>query len=207
MLIAQIGRYKAFAILGFSLAVVGFGALSRLDAGTPPLFLPLCLVIVGAGTGMIFPTLTLSYQSAVSFHELGVATALNQFCRSIGSTLGSALFGTLLILRFVPEVHASLPPDIAVAVDGPLGASLRDPQSLLDPAAAESLRLTVVGLFPESPAVADTVLGAIRDGLAGALHWVFGAAALISLTGLAGSIVWREIPMRMSRTKKPPAVE
>ena len=59
---------------------------------------------------MIFPTLTLSYQTAVSFSELGVATAFNQFCRSIGSTLGAALFGSLLIARFAPEVRAAAAP-------------------------------------------------------------------------------------------------
>ena len=103
-LIAKIGRYKAFAVVGFAMLVVGFAVLSRLDAAAPGLALALCLIVLGAGTGMIFPTLTLSYQSAVPFSELGVATALNQFSRSIGSTLGAALFGSLLIARFVPEV-------------------------------------------------------------------------------------------------------
>jgi EmrB/QacA subfamily drug resistance transporter len=135
-LIAHIGRYKAFAIAGFGLAVVGFLGLARLDAASGALVLAVALIVIGAGTGMIFPTLTLSYQSAVAFDELGVATALNQFCRSIGGTLGSALFGALLVLRF------------------------------------------------------DT------DGLEGALHWVFAAAAVVSLGGLLGSLVWREIPMR-----------
>jgi hypothetical protein len=32
-----------------------------------------------------------------------VATSLNQFCRSIGATLGSAVFGSILILRAQPD--------------------------------------------------------------------------------------------------------
>jgi len=59
-------------------------------------------------------------------------------------------------------------------------AALRDPLALLDSSAAPAVQL------------------AIRAALAGALHWVFGAAAVISLFGLAGSLVWREIPMRRS---------
>ncbi len=174
MLIAHIGRYKWFAVTGFSLTSLGFLALARLDAGSPPLALPLCLVVTGAGTGMIFPTLTLSYQSAVSFSELGVATALNQFARSIGSTLGAALFGSLLILRFVPEVESAVPAGFVVDP-----ALLRDPLALLSSAPVE-------------------LQAALRQGLAGALHWVFGAACAISLTGLFGSVIWREIPMRQS---------
>lgn len=175
-LIAHIGRYKLFAIVGFFLAVTGFVVLSRLDAASPTLILPLCLVVLGTGTGMIFPTLTLSYQSAVTFSELGVATALNQFCRSIGGTLGSALFGSLLILRFVPEVQTALPPGAAVDL-----LAIRDP-------------LAVIETLPPS----DALLPAIRTGLAGALHWVFGAAAVVAFIGLVGSVVWREIPMRRS---------
>jgi MFS family permease len=200
-LIAQIGRYKAFAIVGFGLGVAGFSALSRLDAGSPGWALPLCLVVLGTGTGMIFPTLTLSYQSAVGFHELGVATALNQFCRSMGSTLGAALFGSLLIARFVPEVHAALPPDVGFVLAGPSGGILRDPQALLDSAAAEALRASVLSRVAE-PATADLVLEAIRTGLAGALHWVFAAAALVSVVGLVGSLLWRDIPMRRARASR-----
>jgi EmrB/QacA subfamily drug resistance transporter len=201
-LIAKIGRYKAFAVVGFGLLVVGFAVLSRLDAAAPGLALAVCLVVLGAGTGMIFPTLTLSYQSAVPFSELGVATALNQFSRSIGSTLGAALFGSLLIARFVPEVAAALPPELSAFLASPGGASLRDPQALLNPAAAEAVRSSVLGAFSEAqaPAVADLVLAAIRTGLAGALHWVFAAAAITSLVGLIGSLLWRELPVHRRRS-------
>jgi EmrB/QacA subfamily drug resistance transporter len=199
VLIAHIGRYKAFALAGFTLTILGFVALSQLDTQTPYLFLGLCLAVVGTGTGMIFPTLTLSYQSAVEFHELGVATSLNQFCRSMGSSLGSALFGSILILRFIPEVRAALPASVDGWLDGP-GASLtRDPQSLLNPAAAETLQSSVAQSFPGAPQTAELVLSGVRLGLAGALHWVFGAAALMMVGGLLGSIVWREVPMRRGR--------
>jgi EmrB/QacA subfamily drug resistance transporter len=198
MLIAHIGRYKIFSIVGFTLGCVGFVASSRLDATSPSLALPLCLVVLGTGTGMIFPTLTLSYQSAVAFHELGVATSLNQFCRSIGSTLGSALFGSLLILRFVPEVESALPIDLTAWLSGPAGASIRDPQSLLNPSAAEALRLSVTQAFPTVPNAADAVLSAIRQGLTNALHWVFLASAGVTLAGLIGSLIWRDVPMRRS---------
>jgi EmrB/QacA subfamily drug resistance transporter len=78
MLIAHIGRYKAFAIVGFGLAVVGFGLLAWMGPEAPYALLGGTLGLLGVAIGMIFPTLTLSYQSAVEFRELGVATSLNQ---------------------------------------------------------------------------------------------------------------------------------
>jgi EmrB/QacA subfamily drug resistance transporter len=213
-LIAHIGRYKWVAVVGFGLACVGLFGLSRLDAASSGVALAACLVVVGSGTGMIFPTLTLSYQNAVGFHELGVATALNQFARSMGSTLGAALFGSLLIARFVPEVHAALPADVSAVLlggDGVSAAALRDPQSLLNPAAAEDLRASIAaalasapGTFPNAPATAERVLEAIRTGLAVALQWVFGSAALVSLIGLAGSLIWRDIPLHRGRASSQP---
>jgi hypothetical protein len=152
---------------------------------------------------MIFPTLTLSYQSAVEFRELGVATSLNQFCRSMGSTLGSAIFGSLLVLRFVSGMHAQLPDAVNAWLDSPAATGLRDPQSVLNPNTADLLREQLAQVFPNSPDVADLVLSAIRDSLASALHLVFLICAVIMLVGLVGSIIWREVPMRRMMRSSP----
>jgi EmrB/QacA subfamily drug resistance transporter len=194
--IAHIGRYKAFAIVGFALATVGFGMLAAFGPSTPFVVLGGCLAMLGVGVGMIFPTLTLSYQSAVEFSELGVATSLNQFCRSIGSTLGSAVFGSILVLRFTTGLHAGLPQAVGDWLDSPAGASVRDPQSVLNPAASAALREQLTATFPAISDVADQVLAAIQDSLAAALHEVFLIGAVVMVFGLIGSLVWHEVPMR-----------
>ena len=190
MWIAHIGRYKSFAIVGFAICTAGFAMLSALGPQTPYVILSLCLGGLGIGVGMIFPTLTLSYQSAVEFRQLGVATSLNQFCRSIGSTLGSAVFGSVLVLRFVTGLHTGLPDDVSAWLDSPSGSGLRDPQTVLNPDATAALRGQL------SPEAADLVLGAIRNSLGSALHLVFFIGACVMLVGFISSIVWREIPMR-----------
>jgi MFS family permease len=196
MWIAHIGRYKAFAIVGFGVCTLGFGALAVLGPQAPFVALGACLAGLGVGVGMIFPTLTLSYQSAVEFRELGVATSLNQFCRSMGSTLGSALFGSLIVLRFVTGLRSGLPDAVGAWLDSPSGAGLRDPQTMLNPSATLALREQLAVAFPDAPGTADLVLGAIRDSLASALHLVFFIGACVMLVALVSSIVWREIPMR-----------
>jgi hypothetical protein len=179
--------------------------MAWLGQQTPYSLLAACLACLGVAIGMIFPTLTLSYQSAVEFRELGVATSLNQFCRSVGSTLGSALFGSILILRFVTGLHGSLPDAVNVWLDSPDAAGLRDPQSVLNPAATELLRQQVGQAFPLAPETADLVLAAIRDSLASALHFVFLIGAGVMLLGFVGSLVWREVPMRRAPSKAQPA--
>jgi EmrB/QacA subfamily drug resistance transporter len=203
MLIAHIGRYKAFAILGFGVGTAGFAALSWLGPAAPYWVLAACLAGLGVAIGMIFPTLTLSYQSAVEFRELGVATSLNQFCRSVGSTLGSAMFGSILILRFVTGLHSGLPSEVSNWLDSPQGAGLRDPQSVLNPSATAVLREQIGQAFPLAPETADVVLSAIHDSLGSALHLVFLLGAAVMLCGFVGSVIWREVPMRRITRSEP----
>jgi hypothetical protein len=196
MLIAHIGRYKWFAIVGFGLATTGFVLLAGLGPQASYLALATCLALLGLAIGMIFPTLTLSYQSAVEFRQLGVATSLNQFCRSVGSTLGSAVFGSILVLRFTTGLHSMLPPPVTAWLDSPAGAGFQDPQSVLNPSTADTLRDLLVQAFPSAPDVADLVVSAIRESLGSALHVVFLLGAAVMLTGFVSSIIWREVPMR-----------
>src|SRR5207248_9073477 len=128
--------------------------------------------------------------------------------RSMGSTLGSALFGSVLILRFVSGLHTALPDSVNAWLDSPSGAGFRDPQTLLNPTASALLREQLAQAFPSAPDTADLVLNAIRDSLASALHVGFLLCACVMLIGLIGSLVWREIPMRRVQQSavRPPIV-
>jgi hypothetical protein len=72
------------------------------------------MVLIGFGLGPVMPTFTLASQSAVRVEQIGVATSLTQFTRSIGGTLGTAIFGSLLINSFGPGVQGAFPPGAAV---------------------------------------------------------------------------------------------
>ena len=50
----------------------------------------LYMIVLGLGSGLTGPTLTISAQNASRPGELGVVTALLQFARSMGNTLGTA---------------------------------------------------------------------------------------------------------------------
>jgi MFS family permease len=54
------------------------------------------MVIAGIGLGMMMQIFVLSVQNSVTRAAMGSATALTQFARSIGSTLGVTLMGVLI---------------------------------------------------------------------------------------------------------------
>ena len=54
------------------------------------------MVIAGIGLGMMMQIFVLSVQNSIARREMGSATALTQFARSIGSTLGVTLMGVIV---------------------------------------------------------------------------------------------------------------
>ena len=84
------------------------------------------LTVLGAGTGVVVPTLTSQVLSSVPRSRSGVAGGTLNTLRQTGSAVGVALFGSLLAGSdgFIPGVHASFAISIglglAVAALAPL---------------------------------------------------------------------------------------
>ncbi len=54
------------------------------------------MAILGMGLGPLQSLYSVAIQNAVPMNRIGVVTSANQFFRQIGSTVGVAIFGTLL---------------------------------------------------------------------------------------------------------------
>ena len=113
--IARTGKYKWLAVAGLAVTTVGLLLLAGMGPGTVYATAMRNMVLVGLGLGPVMPTFTLASQSAVRVQQIGVATSLTQFARSIGGTLGTAIFGSLLINGVGPGVQGLLLPGAAVA--------------------------------------------------------------------------------------------
>jgi EmrB/QacA subfamily drug resistance transporter len=90
------GRYKLTAVIG--LAVAAATALAM--AAWPPLGLwqmEVMIAILGMGLGVIYPISTVSVQNAVPAHQMGTATGILNFARSLGGALVVPAFGALFL--------------------------------------------------------------------------------------------------------------
>jgi hypothetical protein len=142
------------------------------------------------------PVFTLAAQNAVKVSQLGVVTSLTQFARSIGSTLGVAVFGSLLTNRFAPAFQAALPAEVSGAVPADQLAQFQNPQALLNPQAADAMRQQLAVLGPQAGQIFDALFGAIRVGLVTALHDVFLLGAVLSALGVVTVLFLKELPLR-----------
>jgi hypothetical protein len=201
-LLARMGRYRAFTVAGFTVGAAGLFVLGSMGQNTSVTLIMALMLVLGFSIGFVGPTLTLASQAAARSGEIGVVTSLLQFARQMGNTIGTAIFGTVLTLRFLPEVQSALPPELAPRLEGELLEAISDPQALLLPEAAAALRLTLENAFG-GPQAVDDVFGAIRSGLAASLRWVFLAGALVFGSGLLAAVFLRDPTPERHPTPEP----
>jgi EmrB/QacA subfamily drug resistance transporter len=195
-IISRTGRYKLPGVLGMLVMTIGLYLLSGMGADTDAWTVFRNMVILGLGMGPTMPVFTLAAQNAVKVNQLGVVTSLTQFARSIGSTLGVALFGSVLINRFAQSFSAALTPDVPAAVPPQLLDEFMNPQVLLTPQLADSLKAQVLALGPQGVAIYNALYDAIKIGLVDSLHDVFLLGAGLGLCGLVITLFLKELPLR-----------
>jgi EmrB/QacA subfamily drug resistance transporter len=88
--------YKTVSIAGSVLMTLGFVGLTLVDADSAGWVLMTSCTVIGAGMGTQMLSLLLAVQHGVDRSRLGIATALNQFSRSIGAAIGVAAMGAIL---------------------------------------------------------------------------------------------------------------
>ncbi|TFV51686.1 MDR family MFS transporter [Blastococcus sp. TF02A-35] len=103
-LITKTGRWKGWLVAGAVLMTVGFALFSTIDAQTSPWVLGLFMVVLGAGVGALMQNLVLAAQNDVPAHELGAATSVVSFFRSLGGTVGVSVLGALLATRVAEDL-------------------------------------------------------------------------------------------------------
>ncbi len=113
-IVARIGHYKPFIIGGVVILAIGVISLSQIGPETTIFGIDWRLLLVGLGLGPSQSLNNLAVQNAVPVNRLGIATSSSQFFRQIGSTVGVAIFGTLLTVNLATEIPSNLPPSLGI---------------------------------------------------------------------------------------------
>jgi hypothetical protein len=168
-LLLKIG-YRPTTIAGFFLLTLGMGLLSNFGRATARLWLYVDLVMIGSGLGLTMLTLLIAVQQAVPRAQLGIATSLNQFSRSIGGAVGVAVMGAVLSAGLASHLNETARSGNSGLTKESAASLAANPNALIEPAARAAL----------SPATLDSLQGS----LAAAIHnvfWVGTAVAALAL--------------------------
>jgi EmrB/QacA subfamily drug resistance transporter len=105
-IVSRTGRYRPNTLIGPLVLGLGELLLWRMGVNTTNAEAARNMVIAGVGLGMMMQIFVLSVQNSVPRAQMGSATALTQFSRSIGATLGVTVMGVIVNQQLPPQVSA-----------------------------------------------------------------------------------------------------
>ena len=187
-LIARVKRIKPFMIAGSIVMTFGVYLLTTLDVDSTQRTVAFYLMVTGLGLGPLMPSATLSVQSTVEKKLLGVATSATQFIRSLGSTVGTAVIGSLVTSGYADYLKNNAPPQ----VPGRLIDALKDPNALVSEQARNALD-RVASAFPGGEQLVDQILQVSREGLSRSLHDGFVFTFVAVAAAIVASLLTKNI--------------
>ncbi|MDG6109708.1 MFS transporter [Dactylosporangium aurantiacum] len=105
--IARTGKYRKFPIIGSLLMVAALALFSRIGADTPLWQTMLVMALMGLGLGGNMQPVITAAQNAANPREIGVATSTVTFFRSMGGTVGAAVFLSVLFSLLPEKIKAA----------------------------------------------------------------------------------------------------
>ncbi|MCK9517939.1 MAG: MFS transporter [Dehalococcoidia bacterium] len=195
-LISRTGRYRYQTMLGAACTLIAMLFLRTLDVDVVRWHISAFMVVLGAGFGLVMPTMSLGVQNALPYKYLGVASSSNQFFRQIGSVFGVAIFAAVLTSSYETSFANDLPAEPAATLQatGTLDA-FRDPTLPLNPReyVAVQQRVRAADGGDEALTAAESVQ---KASVAVAIRKIFTWSAIVAAITIGLVALMKEIPMR-----------
>ncbi|MBP1466059.1 MFS transporter [Candidatus Chloroploca sp. M-50] len=155
-LLLKVG-YRTLIITGMVTFVIGAGLMARVSPTTTQLEIMVALSLMGLGMGASIPSFLIAVQSSVNKPDLGSATAMLQFSRTIGGTFGVAVLGAILASQLTAILLSyGLSPD-SVPLDALIGEGATGAAEL-SAQARDALALAMRAMFQTTFVVAVLAL-------------------------------------------------
>jgi EmrB/QacA subfamily drug resistance transporter len=135
--ITRTGKWKGIMLVGSGLLIAGLCLMGTIDHLTPMWHLSAFMVLMGLGTGALLQNLVLVVQNTVDVTDVGAASGVVSFFRSLGGTIGVAALGAVLASRVADKIATGMA-QAGIPVTGG-GKSTLD-LDRLPPAVAEIVR-------------------------------------------------------------------
>jgi len=188
--------YKPSAVAGSILVAIGMVLFARMDASTAPNSVVWAMIVAGFGMGLLLPVYTVAVQNAAPRKHMGAATASTTFFRQIGSTVGVAIFGSILLTNYHHDFAQGVPP----------GTSPELLKYFSNPLMLSVLReqlLAAFGHYPGGLFLLQRLLGNVRVALVHGLQLIFFVSAVVMVAAIALNVMLKNVPLRRHHAPEP----
>jgi EmrB/QacA subfamily drug resistance transporter len=195
-IIARTGKYRLFPIAGSVLMLAALALFSRIGADTPLWRTMLIMVLMGLGLGGNMQPVITAVQNAANPREIGVATSAVTFFRSMGGTLGVAIFLSVLFSILPNKIKSAFTaagstPDFQAAVRAHPDQLAQVQQTATSGSASSFNDTSFLSKL-------DAALShPFKVGFSESMSVVFAVAAGIMLVGFVVILFLPEVPLRL----------
>ncbi len=131
-IISRTGRWKRYLVTGMVFVVVGLSLLSTIDATTSLVRVGVFMAVLGLGLGATMQNLVLAVQNNTAQRDMGAASSVVAFFRSMGGSIGVSALGAVLSAQVATSVTKGLAA-LGVAATGSGGSAIPDMATLPAP--------------------------------------------------------------------------
>ncbi|MFJ3235127.1 MFS transporter [Streptomyces sp. NPDC086787] len=208
--ITATGRWKGWLVAGGVFLTAGLGLLGLMRYDTPYWELAIYMALLGIGVGMMMQNLVLSTQNQVGPADLGAASSVVSFFRSLGGAVGVGVLGSLMstrITHYATDTIGDLTPKAQAAAAHATGSGSLPDMNLL-PAPVRTWLESAYG-----HGIADVFLYAAPSALLALLFCLFIKEVPLRTSGAlaqaaeeqAAAVAEASVPVQ--RTAEEPAEE
>ncbi|GGQ27931.1 MFS transporter [Streptomyces mutabilis] len=177
-IITKTGKWKGWLLAGGVLLTAGLGLLSGMRYDTPYWHIAIFMALMGLGVGMMMQNLVLCTQNQVAPSDLGAASSVVTFFRSLGGAVGVSVLGSIMSSRISHYAQDTI---------GQLS-----PEEQAGAATATGGGIPKMDLLP--PGIREWLESAYGHGIADIFLYVTPIAAL----GFIVTLFIKEVPLRTS---------
>ena len=200
VIISRIGRYQILAICGGVFLAVGIFLLTLLPVSATLFTLIFNMIIVGIGLGTLMPVLNTATQNSLPKSQLGAGTGAVTFLRTMGSTLATAILGTIVTTTYKQYITDHLPSG-AKTLPAPLLKAATDQQVLTNAAYRNALLQQGASLEAQGRALLNQVITVVRDALYTGIHEAFLISFFLCLVIIGLAFLLKDTPLDMQKAK------
>ena len=188
-MISRTGEYKWQGVGGAILIAVGMILFARMNADTARSYVAFAMILAGLGMGFLQPVYTLAVQNVAPRNRMGAATSSTIFFRSIGSTVGVAAFGSVMLTQYHTEFRASMPQGVP-----PVALPFFENPLLLVQARPQLEQ--IFGHLPNGLQMLQSLFIAVKAALMHGLQEIFFWSAVVMSASVVLHLFLRRVPMR-----------